>query len=94
MEGLHLRDESICKYFRMIAKDRSKDVPEKILLAILENQMLFLSNEYKGYMSQYKKIIKTLKTTPRNSYKVGPRTTTRFTKGNVRVPRKTLSHPT
>ena len=94
MSGLHLRDESICNYFRMIAKDKSKDIPKDILLAILENQMIFLANEYKGYMSQYKKLIKTLKTTPRNPEKGGPRTTTRFTKGNARTPLKTSSHPT
>jgi hypothetical protein len=62
MSGLHLRDEPICGYFRMIAKDKAKEVPIEILVAILVNQMEFLSNDYPGYMSQYRKLINTPKT--------------------------------
>jgi len=58
MSGRHLRGEQICTYFRKYAKGQVDDVPSVILSAIIENQSVFLDKKYKGFMSQYKDLLK------------------------------------
>jgi len=58
MSGSHLRDESICKYFRLYAKNKLDDIPVIIFDAITENQSEYLKKGFRGYMSQYKKLLK------------------------------------
>jgi len=54
MEGLHLRDEAICKYYRLISRDETDDIPQIIIDAITSNEPLFLAEGFAGFMSQYK----------------------------------------
>jgi hypothetical protein len=54
MEGLHLRDEVICKYYRLICRDEISDIPKVIIDAITVNQYWFLDDDFRGYMSQYR----------------------------------------
>ncbi|MCH9741128.1 MAG: hypothetical protein K0U38_09890 [Epsilonproteobacteria bacterium] len=54
MEGLHLRDEAICKYFRLISRDETSDIPQVIIDAITGNEPCFLDDDFRGFMSQYK----------------------------------------
>jgi hypothetical protein len=55
MEGLHLKDEAICHYFREIHKGLT--VPDSIYKAISSNESSFLSSP-SGYgcMSEYRTI--------------------------------------
>ena len=54
MEGLHLRDEAICKYFRLISRGETGDIPQIVFDAITGNEPLFLVEGFRGFMSQYK----------------------------------------
>ncbi len=56
MEGLHLRDEAICKYFRLISRNETSDIPQVIIDAITNNEEVFLAKEYRRHMSQYRYI--------------------------------------
>ena len=53
MEGIHLKDEAICHYYRDIYKGLS--VPDKVYQAIKSNEPRFLtsSSDY-GCMSDYR----------------------------------------
>ena len=54
MYGLHLRDEAICKYFRLISRGETGDIPQIVIDAITGNEPLFLVEGFRGFMSQYK----------------------------------------
>jgi hypothetical protein len=55
MEGIHLKDEAICHYYREIYKGLT--VPQSIYQAIKSNEPVFLSpNSRYGAMSDYRSI--------------------------------------
>ena len=54
MEGLHLRDEAICKYYRLICRDETNDIPQVIIDTIVNNEPWFLDDGFRGCMSQYR----------------------------------------
>jgi len=59
MEGIHLKDEAICHYYRDIYK--GLEVPDIIYQAIISNEPRFLSSR-SGYgcMTEYKSISKSI----------------------------------
>ena len=54
MEGLHLRDEAICKYYRLICRKETSDIPQMVIDAITSNEPWFLDSGFRGCMSQYR----------------------------------------
>jgi len=57
MEGMHLKDEAICHYYREIYKGLT--VPQSIYHEIKSNEPIFLSsNSGYGCMSEYRGISK------------------------------------
>jgi hypothetical protein len=54
MEGLHLRNEAICKYYRLISRNEINDIPQVIIDAIIGNEPWFLDEGFRGCMSQYR----------------------------------------
>jgi hypothetical protein len=58
MSGLHRRDEAICIYFRMLARGEVQNIPTLILEAITENQDMFLDKDFRGYTSEYRKLLR------------------------------------
>jgi hypothetical protein len=58
MSGLHRRDEAICIYFRMLARGEPQRIPAFILEIITENQDVFLDKDFRGYTSEYRKLLR------------------------------------
>jgi len=57
MEGIHLKDEAICHYYRDIYKGLT--IPEEVYQTIKYNEPSFLSsNSVYGCMSEYRSISK------------------------------------
>ncbi len=55
MEGIHLKDEAICHYYRKIYK--GLEVPNQIYQTIKNNEPAFISpNSEYGIMSEYRSI--------------------------------------
>ena len=55
MEGIHLKDEAICHYYRKIYK--GLEVPNQIYQTIKNNEPTFISpNSEYGVMSEYRSI--------------------------------------
>jgi hypothetical protein len=54
MEGLHLRREEICKYYRLIQRNEASDIPQVVIDAITTNEPWFLDEGFRGYMSEYR----------------------------------------
>ena len=58
LSGFHRKGEAICIYFRMAAKNIKDEILSNILNAIIDNQSIYLDLDYRGFMSEYRGILK------------------------------------